>query len=217
MASGKGTMRVIVTFFCEEDDSRDPTYEFDEAANESSDSYESEIGFHEELSHPGITESNHLPPFSEPEPQVVNSAESCDNGIHLFEGIFPTGSYNGEISEIILTQPEVFPVAPVQDDHQFTTMKQNIHSCPVELFDELPVISCESQSIPDREKEATLQHHLKFNTTAQFPVSEAKKKDLMKLCEDLQIPTVYHDFYHRLPTSQDLRVTLPEPDENEAG
>ena len=52
--------------------------------------------------------------------------------------------------------------------------------------------------------------------SSRFPVPEAKKRNLKKLCDDLQIPTVYHDFYNRLPTSHDVRYTLPEPDANEA-
>ena len=49
----------------------------------------------------------------------------------------------------------------------------------------------------------------------ELPISEAKKKDLQKMCEDLTIPRVYHNFYKSLKTSRDIRDTLPEPDMDE--
>lgn len=44
-----------------------------------------------------------------------------------------------------------------------------------------------------------------------LPISHAKKRDLLKLCSDLVIPSCYHGYYNSLP-SGNLLDRLPEPD-----
>lgn len=48
--------------------------------------------------------------------------------------------------------------------------------------------------------------------TERIPISQAKKRDLLKLCRDNQIPKYYHSFYENLPDSETVRDRLPEPD-----
>ena len=45
-----------------------------------------------------------------------------------------------------------------------------------------------------------------------LPISQAKKNDLLKLCDNGAIQSKFHDFYSNLPTSTMVRDTLPEPD-----
>lgn len=51
--------------------------------------------------------------------------------------------------------------------------------------------------------------------SGKFKVSAAKKKDLLKLCTDHQIPRMYHNYYQDLPCSDTTRDCLAEPDMNE--
>ncbi|XP_057665824.1 uncharacterized protein LOC130899701 [Diorhabda carinulata] len=51
--------------------------------------------------------------------------------------------------------------------------------------------------------------------SSRIPISNAKKKDLKKLCVELVIPKVNHDYYDNLPTSKLARDNLPEPDQLE--
>jgi len=48
-----------------------------------------------------------------------------------------------------------------------------------------------------------------------LPVSEAKKKDLMKLCQKGVICEKFHAFYEQLCTASNIVDTLPEPDVTE--
>lgn len=50
---------------------------------------------------------------------------------------------------------------------------------------------------------------------SRFPITPKKFKDLQKLCTDLEIPRIYHDFYNNLPSEDSVRDALPEPDESE--
>lgn len=56
---------------------------------------------------------------------------------------------------------------------------------------------------------------LKAAYTARLPISSAKKKDLLKLLKDGVIPKEYTQFYTDLPTSDDVRDTLPMPSADE--
>lgn len=49
-----------------------------------------------------------------------------------------------------------------------------------------------------------------------LPISEAKWKDLQKMCKDLTIPKVYHNFYQTLKTDKSVRDNLSEPDAQES-
>lgn len=44
---------------------------------------------------------------------------------------------------------------------------------------------------------------------------QTKKRDLLKLCTDNQIPKYYHSFYKNLPDSEAIEDRLPEPDAEE--
>ena len=46
----------------------------------------------------------------------------------------------------------------------------------------------------------------------RLPISSAKKGDLLKLCKENTIPSVYHNFYKELPCSTRVGDRLPEPD-----
>ena len=46
-------------------------------------------------------------------------------------------------------------------------------------------------------------------------ISQAKLKDLMKMCQDLTIPKEYHQFYSKLKASGEVRDNLPAPDLSE--
>ena len=46
----------------------------------------------------------------------------------------------------------------------------------------------------------------------KLPISPAKKKDLLDLCDSLVIPEIYHGFYNSLPTSKTVKDCLPFPD-----
>ncbi|CAG9823943.1 unnamed protein product [Phaedon cochleariae] len=59
------------------------------------------------------------------------------------------------------------------------------------------------------------QADLKKAYQNELPISEAKWKDLDKMCKDLTIPKAYHDFYHSLKTNHMVRDNLPEPDISE--
>lgn len=50
---------------------------------------------------------------------------------------------------------------------------------------------------------------------ARLCISDAKRKDLQKLCDDLQIPKAYHGFYESLPSSATVRDALAEPNISE--
>lgn len=52
--------------------------------------------------------------------------------------------------------------------------------------------------------------------TERIPISKLKKKDLLKLCVDNQIPKYYHSFYRNLPDSETAEDRLPQPDAEEA-
>ncbi|KAF9406913.1 hypothetical protein HW555_012891, partial [Spodoptera exigua] len=52
--------------------------------------------------------------------------------------------------------------------------------------------------------------------TERIPISKLKKKDLLKLCVDNQIPKYYHSFYQNLPDSETTEDRLPQPDADEA-
>lgn len=56
------------------------------------------------------------------------------------------------------------------------------------------------------------QAELKKAYQNDLPISEAKWKDLDKMCKDLTIPKAYHDFYGSLKTNHMVRDNLPEPD-----
>ena len=45
----------------------------------------------------------------------------------------------------------------------------------------------------------------------RIPISEAKKKDLVKLCTQLVIPPEMHEWYKSLPTTSRTKDRLPEP------
>lgn len=49
----------------------------------------------------------------------------------------------------------------------------------------------------------------------RIPISKVKKRDLMKLCLENQIPKYYHYFYENLPESERVPDRLPEPDAEE--
>ncbi|CAF4832257.1 unnamed protein product [Pieris macdunnoughi] len=51
--------------------------------------------------------------------------------------------------------------------------------------------------------------------SSRLPISTAKKRDLMKLCAENQIPKYYHSFYENLPVSSTVQDRLPEPDAEE--
>ncbi|XP_022835154.1 uncharacterized protein LOC111362667 [Spodoptera litura] len=51
--------------------------------------------------------------------------------------------------------------------------------------------------------------------TERMPISKQKKRDLLKLCTDNQIPKYYHSFYKNLPDSEAIEDRLPEPDVEE--
>ena len=51
----------------------------------------------------------------------------------------------------------------------------------------------------------------------QIPISEAKKKGLLKLCTQLAIPKEMHGWYKDLPTSTHTRDRLPEPGLDDSG
>lgn len=53
--------------------------------------------------------------------------------------------------------------------------------------------------------------------TQKLPISKAKKKDLVSLCQSGAIPNEYHEFYKTLPSSKDTRDRLPQPDATESG
>ncbi|CAB3254115.1 unnamed protein product [Arctia plantaginis] len=48
-----------------------------------------------------------------------------------------------------------------------------------------------------------------------FPVSEAKKRDLLSLCTKKIIPEEYHGWYSSLPTATNEADHLPEPSVDE--
>ena len=50
---------------------------------------------------------------------------------------------------------------------------------------------------------------------APIPISEAKYKDLVKLCDKGLIPEKFHNFYKNLSHSGQTMNNLPEPDEDE--
>ena len=45
-----------------------------------------------------------------------------------------------------------------------------------------------------------------------LPISKAKKTDLLSLCKSGAISKRFHAFYEQLPTADDIRDCLPEPD-----
>ena len=45
----------------------------------------------------------------------------------------------------------------------------------------------------------------------RIPISEAKKKDLVKLCTQLVIPAEIYEWYKSLPTASRTKDRLPEP------
>ncbi|CAH0698686.1 unnamed protein product [Spodoptera exigua] len=49
----------------------------------------------------------------------------------------------------------------------------------------------------------------------RLKISSQKKNDLIKLCQDGQIPRIYHPFYENLPSSETVKDCLPEPDVTE--
>lgn len=49
----------------------------------------------------------------------------------------------------------------------------------------------------------------------KLPISEAKKKDLLDLCDSLVIPAIYRGFYESLPTSKSAKDQLALPDIND--
>lgn len=49
----------------------------------------------------------------------------------------------------------------------------------------------------------------------ELDISEAKIKDLKKMCADLTIPRAYHGFYESLKSNKTKRDSLPEPDNDE--
>lgn len=51
--------------------------------------------------------------------------------------------------------------------------------------------------------------------SACMPISNAKHKDLMKMCEDYTIPKAYHSFYKSIKFNDSERDCLPEPDAEE--
>ena len=51
----------------------------------------------------------------------------------------------------------------------------------------------------------------------QMPISEAKKKDLLKLCTQPAIPKEMHGWYKDLPTVKQTRDRLPEPGVDDSG
>lgn len=46
----------------------------------------------------------------------------------------------------------------------------------------------------------------------RFPISKAKKNDLLKLCNDLLMPRTYHQYFESLPVCDAAVDRLPEPD-----
>lgn len=50
---------------------------------------------------------------------------------------------------------------------------------------------------------------------ANLPISEAKFKDLQKMCQDGTIPAIHHPFYNSLSVNKKIRDKLPEPDFSE--
>ncbi|KAJ2937410.1 hypothetical protein O0L34_g19098 [Tuta absoluta] len=46
----------------------------------------------------------------------------------------------------------------------------------------------------------------------RLKISNEKKKDLLKLCDDKQIPRAYHQYYLSLPSSNTIVNRVPEPD-----
>lgn len=52
-----------------------------------------------------------------------------------------------------------------------------------------------------------------YNTP--LPISSAKKKDLIDLCNSGAIPPRVHDFYRALPSDDSVRDALAEPDQDE--
>jgi hypothetical protein len=48
--------------------------------------------------------------------------------------------------------------------------------------------------------------------TEKIQISDAKKKDLLDLCDALIIPAVYRGFYEALPTGKTVKDKLPVPD-----
>lgn len=50
---------------------------------------------------------------------------------------------------------------------------------------------------------------------APIPISSAKKRDLVSLCEQMVIPKNHHQFYLDLPCNDAVKDRLPEPDEEE--
>ena len=51
--------------------------------------------------------------------------------------------------------------------------------------------------------------------TGELPLPEMKKKDLLNLCRQNIIPSVYHGFFDNLSSSTQILDSLPEPDEEE--
>lgn len=49
----------------------------------------------------------------------------------------------------------------------------------------------------------------------KIAISEAKKKDLLSLCNTLVIPPAYHTFYDQLKATNSLKDKLPQPDATE--
>ena len=47
---------------------------------------------------------------------------------------------------------------------------------------------------------------------SKLPISEAKKNDLLSLCQSGVIPDIYHTYYENLPTSKGVKDKLAEPD-----
>lgn len=51
---------------------------------------------------------------------------------------------------------------------------------------------------------------------SELPISNAKFHDLQKMCGDLTIPKIYHNYYSSLKVSDKIRDNLPEPNASES-
>ena len=47
---------------------------------------------------------------------------------------------------------------------------------------------------------------------SKLTISEAKKNDMLSLCQSGVIPNIYHTYYENLPTSKGVKDKLAEPD-----
>lgn len=76
----------------------------------------------------------------------------------------------------------------------------------IEFTDDFIGVDCKKTR--GRQKQAQLKKAYQND----LPISQAKWKDLDKMCQDLTIPKAYHDFYRSLKTNHNVRDNLPEPD-----